>query len=73
MESTNIKKLLTYPVPEDKALAVAEMSDEKLAKAYVVNAFLAALGGEGSVFWVLQAAVMQEAKRRGTKLRDRLC
>ncbi len=63
---------LTAPVPDNLVLKAVELDDEELMRTYIVNAIPAALMRPGSVFWDLQAAVMQEAKRRGLKMKGKL-
>lgn len=63
----NASELFTMEVTPKHAKAAAEMTDEKLLKLWVVNGFLAALGGRSSMFYGVQAAVAQEIKRRGLK------
>lgn len=64
--------LLACPVDEEMARSVAEMSDERLVLAYFGNALFAAIAGKESKFWLLQAAMAQEMKRRGLKAKGRL-
>lgn len=63
---------MAVEVSDKHATAVAEMTDEKLVAVYLGNGLLAAVAGEGSSFWQVHAAVVQEMKRRGLKAKGML-
>lgn len=66
------KDWMAMEVSEEHATSVANMTDEKLMTAYLVNGMLAAVAGEGSLFRRFHAAVVQEISRRGLKMEGML-
>lgn len=67
-----VEDWMAVEVSDKHATAVSEMTDEKLMLAYIGNGVLAALSGEGGTFWNVQAALVQEMKRRGLKAKGML-
>ena len=72
LKRMTVKDWLAVEVSEKHATAAAEMPDDKLMLAYIGNGVLAALSGEGGTFWQVQAAFVQEMKRRGLKAKGML-